>query len=49
MGIAYIAKMNLAKFVHILSNYVSKDDNNCHFKQEPAQNFVGDGMDLSLP
>ncbi len=40
--------MHLAKFVQILSNYVSKDDKNCHFKHEPAQKFAGYGMDFSL-
>ena len=40
MEIANVAKIHLAKFVQILSNNVSKDDNNCHVKHEPTQKFV---------
>lgn len=37
----------LAGVVPILSNSVSKDDNNRHFTHATAQKYVGEGLDLS--
>ncbi len=47
--IEYLAKMHLARIARMLSIYVSKDNNYCHFKGEPGQMFAPVRLERYFP